>query len=326
MRAFTLRIALSTLFLCAVASAQVLRLTDLTSPQISKLDRAKTVIIIPGGILEEHGPYLPIYTDGYADRYYTEQLARSLAARPGWTVLVFPEIPVGFCGANCMGAKWNFPGSITVRLGTLRAIYMDIASSLGEQGFRWIFIVHDHGDPAHNQALTQASDFFHDTYGGTMVHLFGLTKVNECYGAASNVLDKKATEEDGFTVHAGAGEHSQILFLHPGLVDPNYKAATPLTGRNFDDLYSLAAKPDWPGYYGSPRLASSALGQAVMTSCAATLAHVSQQILDGLDPATLPRFYDQLEPRDAIGDKTERAHDRDLAARQAAWLAKHHLE
>jgi hypothetical protein len=60
-----------------------------------------------------------------------------------------------------------------------------------------------------------------------------------------------------------------------------------------------------------------------MTSCAARLASVSMQILEGLDPSTLPRFFDHLDPRDAIGDKAERAHDRELAAKQAAWLDKH---
>jgi hypothetical protein len=63
-----------------------------------------------------------------------------------------------------------------------------------------------------------------------------------------------------------------------------------------------------------------------MTSCAAKLAQVSQQILDGLDPYKLARFYDQLDPRDAIGDKTERVHDRAVAEKQAAWLRKLHIE
>jgi creatinine amidohydrolase/Fe(II)-dependent formamide hydrolase-like protein len=326
MKAQLLGIATTLLLCSSLASAQVLRLADMSSTQIAKLDRARTVILIPGGILEEHGPYLPVYTDGFADRFYTEQLAASLALRSGWTIVIFPEIPLGFGGANNMGNKWNFPGSFTIRLATFRAVYMDIAGSLGEQGFRWIFVVHDHGDPAHNQALTQTSDFFHDSYSGTMVHLFGLTTVNDCYDAASKVLDKKSADEDGFTVHAGAVEHSQMLFLHPGLVDPAYKALPALTGHNFNDLYSLAAQPEWPGYYGSPRQASAALGKAVMTSCATKLAQVSQQILDGLDPSKLARFYDQLDPRDAIGDKTERAHDRAIAEKQHAWLNKHNIE
>jgi len=39
--------------------------------------------LIPGGILEEHGPYLPSYTDGYADDAYTRELAKAIVARPG---------------------------------------------------------------------------------------------------------------------------------------------------------------------------------------------------------------------------------------------------
>jgi creatinine amidohydrolase len=159
------------------AYAQVFRMAELNAVQISNLNREKTVVLIPGGILEEHGPYLPVYTDGYANRYYTEKLALAIAAQPGWKVVILPEIPLGFGGANNIGAKWDFSGTFTVRLSTLRSVYMDLLGDLGAQNFRWIFVIHDHGDPAHNQALDQASDYFHDTYGGTMVHLFGLTEV-----------------------------------------------------------------------------------------------------------------------------------------------------
>jgi hypothetical protein len=31
--------------------------------QIQALDRQRTVVVIPGGILEEHGPYLSSYSD-----------------------------------------------------------------------------------------------------------------------------------------------------------------------------------------------------------------------------------------------------------------------
>ena len=30
-------------------------------------------------------------------------------------------------------------------MATLRAVYMDLANELGEQGFRWVFLVHNHG-------------------------------------------------------------------------------------------------------------------------------------------------------------------------------------
>ena len=51
---------------------------------------------------------------------------------------------------------------------------MDLATELGEQGFRWVFIIHGHGAPIHNRALDEAGDYFHDIFGGTMVHLLGL--------------------------------------------------------------------------------------------------------------------------------------------------------
>jgi hypothetical protein len=62
-------------------------------------------------------------------------------------------------------------------MATLRAIYMDLANELGDQGFRWIFLIHNHGAPNNHKALNRASDYFHDVYGGAMVHLFGLKPV-----------------------------------------------------------------------------------------------------------------------------------------------------
>ena len=77
-------------------------------------------------------------------------------------------IPLGSGGANEIGEKWSYPGSYTVRPATLRAVYMDLATSLGEQGFRWIFVVNSHGSPNHNVVLDQAGDYFRDTFGGHM--------------------------------------------------------------------------------------------------------------------------------------------------------------
>ena len=69
-----------------------------------------------------------------------------------------------------------------------------------------------------NCALNQASDYFHDMYGGTMVHLFGLKPVFLCCGIEDKTFSTKEREEEGFTVHAGADEQSEILFLHPEFV------------------------------------------------------------------------------------------------------------
>ena len=44
--------------------AQVYQLAELNTEQIRALDHERTVVLLPGGILEEHGPYLPYFADG----------------------------------------------------------------------------------------------------------------------------------------------------------------------------------------------------------------------------------------------------------------------
>jgi creatinine amidohydrolase/Fe(II)-dependent formamide hydrolase-like protein len=187
----------------------------LNTEQIRALNRQTTVIIVPGGVLEEHGPYLPSYTDGYANERLTEVLAAAIAARSGWTAVVFPAIPLGSGGANVIGAKYSFPGSYGVRPAVLRAIFMDLATEFGEQGFRWIFVVHGHGGPQ-NRVLDEAGDYFRDTYGGHMVHLMGLRPAKMAWDSVIQAeVPSTARVEDGFTVHAGLAEHSAIMAAPP---------------------------------------------------------------------------------------------------------------
>lgn len=56
-----------------------------------------------------------------------------------------------------------------------------------------------------------------------------------------------------------AGCWRPVLFLHPELVNPAYKAAPPVTGKNLDDLYNLAVREGWPGYLGAPHRTSASL-------------------------------------------------------------------
>jgi creatinine amidohydrolase len=301
-------------------ACQILQLAKLNTNQIRALDRTKTVILIPGGILEEHGPYLPSFTDGYVDLAVTQELARAIVARPGWTVVIFPSIPIGFGGANDIGGKWSFPGTYTVRTETLRAVYMDIASELGEQGFQWIFLVNDHGDPLHARALNQASDYFHETYRGTMVHLRDLMPIAMCCGTEAKMFTAAEQAEEGFTVHAGAGEHSQVLFLRPELVDPSYKNAPSLTAKGIEELFRIAETKEWPGYFGAPRLASAALGARELTEFIRVECDLVLKILDGLDYRTIPRFSDKFDPNSIPGLAAEQRHDRAWGNKENDWL------
>src|SRR5579859_3292377 len=62
-------------FFPSISPCQILQFAELNTNQIRSLDRTKTVVLIPGGILEQHGPYLPSFTDGYVDAAVTQELA-----------------------------------------------------------------------------------------------------------------------------------------------------------------------------------------------------------------------------------------------------------
>lgn len=146
----------------AAARAQIYRAAEMNTKQFEALDRARTVVLLPGGILEQHGPYLPSYSDGYLNEWLTQRLAEAVVARPGWAAVVFPPVPLGAGGANEIGRRHVFPGTFAVRSATLRAIFMDLATELGEQKFRRVFVVHGHGAP-HLATASRGSQFVGET-------------------------------------------------------------------------------------------------------------------------------------------------------------------
>ncbi len=277
--------------LCPV-SAQIYHIQEMNTTQIQDLDRSHTAVILVGGILEEHGPYLPSYTDGYVNEFLARQVANAIVARPGWKVLMFPPIPLGSSGANGIGGKLRFPGTYDVLESTLRAVFVDIASDLGDQGFRWVFVFHLHGAPQHRRALDQAADYFRATYGGHMVNLWEIwpSATEEHLSTLGSAQGLDSSGEEGFSIHAGGYETSRILSVRPDLVDPGYKQALPMTGRNFDELMRIGKAHDWPGYFGSPRLASKEFGDEWLRSVAQTEAEYALKILEGLDERSVPQW------------------------------------
>ena len=238
--------------------------------------------------------------------------------------MLFPAVPLGVGGANEIGGRFTFPGTYAVRPATLRAAFMDLASEFGEQGFRWIFVVHGHGGPSHNRVLDEAGDFFRDSYGGRMVHLLGLLPDTLAADAVVRAtVPDAARAEDGFTVHAGMVEHSVILALRPDLVPAGVAQAPSITGRDRPDLTRIAARPDWPGYFGAPRHASAELGRRVLEAESGQYVALALRILDGMDDRRLGRRADvSRSPDRAAVLRAATARDSALERRQRAWLAR----
>ena len=313
---------------CAPAGPpmRVYRLGEMTTDQIRALDRERTVILIPGGIMEEHGPYLPSYSDGYQNERYAADVAVAIASRPGWAAVIFPTIPLGSNGANGMGGKFPFPGTYAVRPETLRAIFMDLGAEFGEQGFRWIFLIHTHGAPDHNQALDDAGDYFRDVYGGRMINLGGLdTGEDPGVEAMKANASKTAVDEDGIGGHAGLLETSRVLAVRPDLVPSTVASAPSVSARDLPERSRLAALPDWPGYVGSPRHATAALGHRIFDADTKELVSIALRLLDGeVDERKTGRLAALMKiPGVAKALEPSKQRDAAIAKRQQEWIAGH---
>jgi creatinine amidohydrolase/Fe(II)-dependent formamide hydrolase-like protein len=313
--------------LAAPAHAQILRLTDMNTNQIRALDRARTAVVIAGAPLEEHGPYLPAFTDGYWAERLSQEVAEAIAARPGWAALMFPTIPLGTEGANETVGKYAFPGTYTVRPSTLRAVYMDLADDLGEQGFRWIFVLSVHGSLSHNRVLHDVEQYFFDQYKGRLVHLAMLVDADLQRKVAATIQIQRPPIA-GAGPHGGWGETSGMLFLAPHLVRSDYMTARAVPGgTDLEQLGKFAKSDDWLGYFGAPGISTSALGADLIRVNGAYVRQLALQILDGLDPLTLPHQTDVLwsavvskSPTFQGMLKAFEEHEQEAVERHQKWL------
>jgi ketosteroid isomerase-like protein len=196
-------------------------------------------------------------------------------------------------------------------------MFMDMADQLGRERFRWIIVVHGHGDPVHNQMLDQASDYFHGTYGGEMVNLFGYIWV-----ANKDFRTPEQQKKDGQAEHATMTETSVILALKPEWVAPDYKTATPHAGANIEELEKIAEAKDWPGYFGDPSLATAALGKTIYEEWLKQSKELVSQVLAGKDYRSLSRYGDIYsgDPADAAAAKQNAV----LEEQHTGWVARRH--
>jgi creatinine amidohydrolase/Fe(II)-dependent formamide hydrolase-like protein len=261
----------------------------------------------------------------------SQKLAEAIVARPGYTVLIFPTVPLGIGGANEIGGKYVFPGTYSVRRGTLRAVFMDLATELGEQGFRWIFVMHGHGSPFHNLILDQACDYFRDIYGGRMVHLRGLEPTPEQLAKLKltppnlNLSESENRENGSFDIHAGLDETSRLMFLHPELVDPIYRRLQPFPVNNPSELFQVGKSSTWRGYIGSPRLATANYGAQLQQYHAVRDSALALSILDGsLDEREIPRYANFMLSNKMVAKELQGSteYEANVERKQREWMKK----
>ena len=110
---------------------------ELTRAKLNEL-APNSLVILPTGATEQHGPHLPVGTDHFAVERVSRQAAQLASDRI--TTIVTPTLPFGSSEHHL-----QFGGTISLTSETYHLVLRDIVDSLVKDGFRTIFIVNGHG-------------------------------------------------------------------------------------------------------------------------------------------------------------------------------------
>ena len=230
-----------------------LRLGEMTSPQFAALS-PKPALLVPIGIVEEHGPHLPLDTDTIQAVATCEAVAERVGG------MVAPALSYG----NCSSTR-NFPGSFSLSFDALRAVARDILLDCARHEIRTVAFVSGHAGGAHMRALRLAAEEV--VHAHPQMRIFVLSDYELIGG-----LDTPFPKWDG---HAGGLETSRMLALRPDLV----KGSAAAHQVKFPD-FLIEAHPEkrFPsGVMGDPTLASAEIGRRANAWIVDRLVEVLQQ-------------------------------------------------
>jgi creatinine amidohydrolase len=303
-------------------------LEELTWPEIDALDRQRTLFVLPVGMIEQHGPHLPVGADTIGVMGEANEAAMRVSrALPDWNVVMMPLMNYGHGGANQLGGMTIHPGTYAIRQSTLRSLVADVGGQIAQNGFKWIFVLTGHGAPVHNVALNEACDFVSETFRVTMLHVTALFKGDAALQSRGEKINAEHFRADelssfGMDVHAGVSETSQMLATYPHLVRPVFKSLPSQSGRSLEELRQIATRPGWQGYLSSPARATAAHGRAVKEWWIDGFTDLILRAVRGENMFVHPRVPETLPA--AVVPIVEKglANDAAYGARLESWLAQ----
>ena len=310
----------------AQSTPNVFKLEELTYPDITALDRQKTMFLLPVGAVEEHGPHLPLGADTFGLMHEANGAAARVGRTlPDWNVVLMPPVNYGNSGANHIGRVFVHPGTYEIRRSTLRSLIADIGGQAAQNGFKWIFVLNGHGGPGHNISINEACDFVSETFGVTMLHVTTLFRADPALQLrgqkiAAQHFSAAELSSFGMDVHAGVGETSGMLAVRPDLVRPVYKKLPARSGQTFEELTALASEPSWQGYLSAPAKATAAYGAAMEDFWIDGFTDLIVRAVRGENMFTHPRFPLSVAPAVASMANQAASNEAAFEAKLEAWL------
>jgi creatinine amidohydrolase len=237
-------------------------------------ESGRALVILPVGVVEEHGAHLPLGLDSFAAEVYAASAAPHLEDK-GYEVVVAPTISYGVARAAI-----DFPGTLSLEPETLRSMVVEIGRSLARHGLNRLVILNGHRDLHHMKALDEAKAILVDEKTSQVL----------CVGFASDPAMTAACYREGVKQlyrsprpdregHGGESETSVALNSFPEMV--NHQVLKTLDA-NFDydvDAFRNETK-DYStisggrGYFGWPQAATAETGKQLVAIRGQNIANV----------------------------------------------------
>jgi len=270
------------------------RLDHMNLRGLRALNRDRTVVLLPIGMLEQHGGHLPLGTDTFS------VMALSLAAA-AWLlehdkslhVVQMPGIPYGTDPVDLRRPElFEQAGSVWLSAATLKQVVSDVIGHMVRYGFMNIFPIGYHGGPGQSIALDEICADLRARHPG--LHTYepmGYVMVGaeeDVEPGLATLLGRPLTTMEQValqgSIHASMYETSVMLHLNPELVDPAYKGLRTI---EWNQLYSMK---DWPGYIGAgPAHANPEIGAAMLRWRGVRAGALIKRAIAGEDLSGLPR-------------------------------------
>lgn len=281
-------IFLSLCFLITIhISAQDLpfKLEELTAPDFIKaVEKSSKTCLIPIGVLEKHGPHMPLGTDVFLSREYA---ARAAAKE---YVVVFP-----WYYYSQINEARHQPGTIAYSPELIWKVLQETLDELNRNGFEKIIIVNGHGG---NNAF---------------LNYFGMAQLSERRNYAlywfrpetSREVEEKArslTQNDPYDSHAGNSETSEMMVAQPLLV--HRERAGQQSGKDQEQMKNLPFiytgiwwYASYPNHYGGDGSRSNAeAGQLYIDEAVEQLVEMIKAVKnDTLVPSLQNEFFNKSE-------------------------------
>jgi len=234
-------------------------LGELTAQDIPKALAKSSVLCLPLGAVEQHGPHLPLNTD----LIIADNIVRLMAERLGdeFDLWGLPAIPVGLSREHA----WA-PGTLSLNVQSFAALLRDLVSDLARSlPARNLVIVNGHGG---NRGILDALIY-------EMQAEFGF---NVCviHPLVLSGMEEQCAFPD---IHGGKIETSLMLVFAPDLVhrDKIASLTTPPNAKQIEKSI-LDLGVSWPWSSGDRSLAD----QGVTGQAAAASAEFGKQVIDSL--------------------------------------------